>query len=76
MRYPPPPEDAIPTDEIEPVIAEAVAEVEALGLRSGAITPFLLRRLGALTGGRSLGANLALLEQNARIAAQIAVALG
>src|SRR5690606_1471107 len=76
VTVPPPVEDAIPTEEIEPVIAEAVAEVEALGLRSGAITPFLLRRLGALTGGRSLGANLALLEQNARIAAQIAVALG
>ncbi|NNF58806.1 MAG: pseudouridine-5'-phosphate glycosidase [Rhodothermaceae bacterium] len=75
VTVPPPAEAAVPVAEIEPVIAEAVAEMEALGLRSGAVTPFLLRRLGALTHGRSLDTNLALLEQNARIAAQIAVAL-
>jgi len=52
-----------------------VAEAEALRLRSGEVTPFLLRRLGERTGGRTLGTNLALLEQNARVAARIAVAL-
>lgn len=72
---PPPAEAAVPTAEMEPVIAEAVAEAEALALRSGEVTPFLLRRLATLTAGRSLEANLALLEQNARVAAEIAVAL-
>lgn len=76
VTVPPPDGAALAAEEIEPVIAEAVAEAEALALLSGAITPFLLQRLGALTKGRSLNANLALLEQNARTAAQIAVAMG
>jgi len=38
-------------------------------------TPFLLSALAELTGGRSLEANLALLEDNARVAAEVAVAL-
>ena len=75
VTVPAPEEAAIPTAEIEPIIAEAVAEMEALGLSSAEVTPFLLRRLGVLTQGRSLDANLALLERNARVAAQIAVAL-
>jgi pseudouridine-5'-phosphate glycosidase len=69
---PPPESAAIRAEEIEPIIAEAVGEAAARGLRSAEVTPFLLRRLGALTGGRSLGANLALLEQNARVAARVA----
>jgi pseudouridine-5'-phosphate glycosidase len=75
VTVPPPEADALPAEEVEPVIAEAVDEAAALGLRSGEVTPFLLRRLGALTGGRTLGTNLALLERNARVAARIAVAL-
>ena len=66
----------IPAAEIEPTILQAVAEVAARGLRSAEVTPFLLTRLAELTGERSLRANLALLENNARIATQIAVALG
>ena len=66
---------AIPRGEIEPVIAEAIEEAEMQKLRSAAITPFLLSRIAELTGERSLKANLALLENNARVAAQIARAL-
>ena len=40
-----------------------------------ALTPFLLQRIFELTGGKSLVANIALVENNARVAAQIAVAL-
>jgi len=70
-----PPPEPLPAEEVEPAIAQAVDEAAALGLRSAEVTPFLLRRLGALTGGRTLGANLALLEENARVAARIARAL-
>lgn len=70
------PEDAaIPREEIEPAIEQALEEAQARGLRSAEITPFLLSRLCELTGERSLHANLALLENNARVAAQIACAL-
>nr|MBC8449411.1 pseudouridine-5'-phosphate glycosidase [Chloroflexota bacterium] len=48
---------------------------EARGLRGKALTPFLLAEVSQRTGGASLRANLALLENNARVAAQIAVAL-
>ena len=65
----------IPAAEIEPAIEQAVAEAAARGLRSAEVTPFLLSRIGELTGARSLQANLALLKNNAAVAAQIAVAL-
>jgi len=76
VTVPPPPQAALPASEIDPAIEEALAEVELLNLKSAAITPFLLKRLGEITAGRSLGANLALLENNARVAAQIAMAMG
>lgn len=68
-------EDEIPASEIEPMIAQAVAEAAEQGLRSAAVTPFLLGRIAELTGENSLRANLALLKNNAAVAAQIAVAL-
>lgn len=75
VAAPIPAADEIPAAEIEPVILQAVAEVEQKGLRSALVTPYLLSRLAELTGDRSLRANLALLKNNARIAAQIAVEL-
>ncbi len=75
VTVPVPSADEIPAAEIEPLIAQAVAEAQAQGLRSAEVTPYLLRRLVALSGERSLHANLALLKNNARVAAQIAVAL-
>lgn len=75
VAVPIPAESEIPAEEIEPVIAHAVKEAEAQGLRSGQITPFLLTRIAQLTGERSLRANLALLRNNAAVGAQIAVAL-
>lgn len=65
----------IPAAEIEPTILQAVQEAAAQGYRSAQVTPFLLSRLAELTGERSLRANLALLQNNARIAGQIAVEL-
>jgi len=75
VTVPVPAEMEIPAAEIEPAIAQAVAEAEARGLRSAEVTPFLLTRIAQLTGERSLRTNLALLHNNAAVAAEIAVAL-
>jgi len=75
VTVPIPAADEIPAQEIEPAIAQAVAEAEQRGLRSAEVTPFLLSRIAELTGERSLAANIALLKNNARAAAEIAVAL-
>jgi pseudouridine-5'-phosphate glycosidase len=75
VAVPIPQEDEIPAEEIEPAIAQAVAEAEAQGLRSAQVTPFLLSRISALTGARSLRANLTLLKNNARIAGRISMSL-
>ena len=76
VTVPAPKEEEIPAAEIEPVIQQAVAEAAEQGLRSAQVTPFLLSRVAQLTGEHSLRANLALLKNNATVAAQIAVALG
>lgn len=75
VTVPVPADMEIPAAEIEPAIAQAVAEAEARGLRSAEVTPFLLTRIAQLTGERSLRTNLALLHNNAAVAASIAVAL-
>lgn len=70
------PEDAArPAAEMEEVIGRAVREAEAAGIRGKAVTPFLLARVAELTEGRSRTANLALLRNNARVAAQVAAAV-
>lgn len=75
VAVPIPEEEEIPADEIEPYIQVALFQADEQGLRSAEVTPFLLARLADLTGERSLRANLALLKNNARVAAEIAVAL-
>lgn len=70
-----PAEAAIPQDEMETVIAAAVADTEAAGIHGPAATPAVLSRVAALTGGRSIVANLALIEHDAAVAASLAVAL-
>ncbi len=72
---PVPEEYELPAAEASAAIEQALAEAEAQGVRGKAITPFLLARIVELTGERSLRANLALLENNVRIGAQIAAAL-
>jgi pseudouridine-5'-phosphate glycosidase len=70
------PADAeIPAAEIAPHIAEALAAAEAEGVAAKEVTPYLLARIGAATGGRALAANIALVRSNARLAARIAVEL-
>jgi len=72
----PPQASALPAEELEAAIQQALREAEAQGIRGQASTPFLLARVSELTGQASLHANLDLLLNNARVAAQIAVALG
>lgn len=60
---------------IEAAIAETLAEADRQGVRGKDITPFVLADLNARTEGRSLAANVALVEHNARLGAAIAVAL-
>ena len=72
----PPPEDvALPRDEVEAAVAEALEDARVAGVRGAGTTPFLLGAVLRATGGRSLLANLGLLEENAALAAHIAVAL-
>jgi pseudouridine-5'-phosphate glycosidase len=67
--------DALDRREAEAEVARALSAAERQGVRGAALTPFLLAQLSDATGGRSLAANLSLLRGNARIAAQIALAL-
>ncbi len=70
------PEEEIPQEKITTAILQARREGHEQGIHGQALTPFLLSRLAELTGGESLRANLALLLNNARLAAQIACAFG
>ena len=69
----PPPEDvAMEAGVVEEAIQEALDECERQKIHGQAVTPFLLRRVSELTHGSSLRANLALLLNNGRLAAQVA----
>ncbi len=72
VANPIPAADAIPAAEMQPMIAQASAEAIAKGIHGQALTPFLLGRISELTQGKSLKANLSLLLNNAKLAAQIA----
>ncbi len=65
--------DEIPPATLSPLIDRALAEAAAQGIAAKAVTPFLLQRIFELTDGRSLIANIALVLNNARLAAAIAV---
>jgi pseudouridylate synthase len=75
VANPVPAEFALSRQEAESAIAQAVADSESAGVHGPAATPFVLTRVAELTNGRSVAANLALIENNARVAADIAVAL-
>ena len=75
VTVPPPRESALPVGDVEAAIEQALREAEKSGVRGQASTPFLLSRLSQLTGQESLSTNLALLLNNAQVAAEIAVAL-
>ena len=61
-------------ERVDAAIEQALAEAAAQGIHGKASTPFLLARVATLTGGDSLAANIALVLNNAALAAQVAVA--
>lgn len=67
--------DEVPHAEMERAIDLALAQAAAAAVTGKALTPWLLDRLLALTSGRSLSANIALVRANARLAAEVAVAI-
>ena len=75
VANPVPTENEIPASEIATHIDAALAEADSQGVSGKAVTPFLLSRMVELTEGRSLKTNIALIKNNARLAARIAVAL-
>ena len=58
--------------QINPIIKAALSEAKAQNISHGAVTPFVLQRIYELTDGTSLTSNIALVLNNARLAAQIA----
>ncbi|NML73361.1 pseudouridine-5'-phosphate glycosidase [Rhizobium sp. S-51] len=75
IANPVPMEDEIPREEMEIYIGRALASAEREEISGKAVTPFLLDAIFHLTSGRSLKTNIALVENNARLAAEIAVAM-
>ncbi len=75
IAVPVPAGDEVPAEVVEPAISAALEAAEAKNVRGSALTPFLLGYLAERTGSATLRANVALLENNAAVAARIAVAL-
>ncbi len=72
VANPIPDDNQIPASELEPLIYRAAREAQQQGISAKDVTPFLLNRIFELTHGRSLKANIALICNNARVAAAIA----
>ena len=74
VMQPPPAEHAVRKASIERALDKALEDARNHGVRGGAVTPYLLTAVERATEGRTLAANIALLEANAALAGQIAVA--
>jgi pseudouridine-5'-phosphate glycosidase len=72
---PPPADLALPNEVVDAAVVTALEDARRSDIRGAAVTPFLLAAVERSTGGRSLCTNLGLLEENAALAAAIAVAL-
>ncbi|MDF1728264.1 MAG: pseudouridine-5'-phosphate glycosidase [Sulfitobacter sp.] len=75
VANPVPATDEIPASTMAPLILQAQKDADRHGVTGKAVTPYLLQRIYELTDGRSLTANIALVRNNARLAARIAAAL-
>ncbi|HKU98636.1 MAG TPA: pseudouridine-5'-phosphate glycosidase [Vineibacter sp.] len=73
IANPVPAEHALPAADMDVLIADACRDADAAGVSRKEVTPFLLARVNALTGGASLRANIALVKSNVELAARIAV---
>jgi pseudouridine-5'-phosphate glycosidase len=75
VGVPIPEPDELDARELDRVLVRALEDAEEEGVVGAAVTPFVLGRIAAATDGRSVPANLALAENNARVAAEVAVAI-
>ena len=75
VTAPPPPEVALPDDDMRDAVRQALKDAKQERVRGQQVTPFLLNRVSEITGNASLVANLGLLRNNAGLAAQIARSL-
>jgi pseudouridine-5'-phosphate glycosidase len=75
VTVPVPADFEVQLEETERVLAEALDEAEKLSVSGRDITPFLLKQMSEKSDGATLKANTALLENNARIAAEIATSI-
>jgi pseudouridylate synthase len=76
VTVPVPEEFEVPRDIIESVLSKALDEASRTGVVGRGLTPFLLARMAEVSEGATLRANIALLENNARVASEIATAVG
>jgi len=75
VTVPVPAESAVPEDELKQTLDAALKQAEEQSISGRELTPFLLSRMAEISSGATLKANIALLENNAGVAAQIASAL-
>jgi len=75
LTVPVPEADELDPDGLDAVLRDALDECERSGITGAAVTPFVLGKIGAATEGRSVPTNLALAENNAAVAAAVAVAM-
>lgn len=75
LAVPIPEADELDAAELDAALKAALAECDASGITGAAVTPYVLGRIGAATKGRSVPANLSLAENNAVVAAEVAVAI-
>ncbi len=75
ISNPVPAEAAMPRAEIDAITEQALGEAAAQGIAGKAVTPYLLARIKALTEGRSLATNIALVKHNAQAGTRLALAL-
>lgn len=76
VAVPVPEEFEVPAEELQIVLTTALEDADWKGIAGPALTPFLLTQMAERSGGSTLRANIALLENNARVAAEIARAVG
>jgi pseudouridine-5'-phosphate glycosidase len=76
LGVPVPAKFEVPAEELQVVLTTALEDAEWKGITGPELTPFLLKQMAERSGGATLRANIALLENNARVAAAIASAIG
>ncbi|MGI8494405.1 MAG: pseudouridine-5'-phosphate glycosidase, partial [Pyrinomonadaceae bacterium] len=75
LTVPVPSEFEVESTELEEILSRALKFADEKNISGKETTPFLLAEMSEKSGGKTLAANIALLENNAKVAAQVAVAL-